>query len=379
MYSAQACDNKLGRFLREEEYQDYFTSAKSGMLFLDAALRVKNINRETEIILGVERGQLVGKRAESAFQSFGDKFLKIFAIAEYEDFYTANVKIMVNEQPVFLHVDALKLRDARGELSGVVVVLQDVSAVKASIKQIQTTEMLMSLGELASGIADHVRTPLNSINSCLKVMVNRVEGDGHTARREILATLLDEASYINNVVKELILFTKLSVDKQPEVNVNRVLEEALLLTFKQLGGEQILIDKHLTEGLPTITADANLLKQAMVNIIQNAVEAMPEQGSINLRTWPHAELNMMVVAIADSGPGISPQIMPRIFEPFYTTKTDRIGLGLSVSQRIIHEHGGFIDISADPVNGTKVHIYLPVIDNRSQRLPVTHQQLFNLQ
>jgi two-component system sensor histidine kinase AtoS len=239
--------------------------------------------------------------------------------------------------------------------------------------------MLMSLGELAAGVAHHVRTPLTTISGYLQVMLNRLDDDGYAVRREVLEMLLDEVSYINNVVKELILFAKPPIRKEPGVNINRLVEEAMQLTFAEIGGENIAVDKGLTEELTAITADINLMKQAVVNVMQNALEAMPDRGMLSVRTWLHAELNMLVIAVGDTGPGIAPKIMARVFEPFYTTKLDRMGLGLPTAHRIVTEHGGFINISSDEAAGTKVHIYLPVADDRLRHLAVVHQQILNLQ
>lgn len=378
MYS-QAMNNKVVYLAREDEDREYFESAKNGIMYLDGSMRVKNLNREAEKMCGLDRSKVIGKRAESAFRHLGDKFLRMFAISEYDDIYTATLKLRVKEQIMYVHVDTLKLRDAAGGVSGMIVILQDLSAMRAAIKQIQTTQMLMSLGELAAGVAHHVRTPLTTISGYLQVMVNRLQDDQYTVRRDILDTMLDEVSYINNVVKELILFAKPQVSKEPFVNVNKIVEEALLLTFKEMGGERVSINKHLTANLPVLQVDQNLLKQALVNIMENAMEAMPEEGILTVKSWLHAELNMMVISIADTGAGISPEILPRAFEPFYTTKLDRMGLGLPIAHRIVAEHGGFINISPDEVKGTKVRVYLPITDDRLRHLTVVHQQILNLQ
>ncbi len=379
MHSAEAWDNKVVYLGREEDFRDFFETGKAGIMYLDAMLQVKNLNREAERIFSLERSQVLGKRADEAFRHCGEMFLKTFAVSEYEDFYAANVKLAMHEQAAFVHVDSLKLRDSGGGVNGVIVIVQDISALKATLKQIQTTQMLMSLGELAAGIAHHVRAPLTTLSGYLQIMMNRVEDDRCSVRREVLEMLLGEVSYINSVVKELVLFAKPPVSKAPGVNVNRLLEEALLLVFKQMGGENVAIDKRLAEGLPTLTADGNLLKQAMVNILQNALEAMPEEGTLTVRTWLNAELSMLVVAIADTGVGVGPQLLSRVFEPFYSTKLDRMGLGLPTAHRIVTEHGGFINIGSDERAGTKVHVYLPIFDSRDRRLAGAHQQILNLQ
>ncbi|MPN31806.1 Sporulation kinase E [bioreactor metagenome] len=115
-----------------------------------------------------------------------------------------------------------------------------------------------------------------------------------------------------------------------------------------------------------------------MNIMQNAMEAMPEEGVLTVKSWLNAEINMLVIAINDTGVGVASEMLPKIFEPF-STKLDRMGLGLPVAHRIVTEHGGFINISAGDGVGTKVHIYLPLFDDKIRHLSVVHQQILNLQ
>lgn len=378
MYSTEALSNKVV-CLRDDEYKEYFEATTTGVIYLDGAMRIKNLNREAERICSIDRSKILGKRANVVFAGYGEKFLKIFSIAEFDDLNTTNLKVRIKDQDVYLHVDTLKLLDSSGAVNGMIVIMQDVSAVRAAIKQIQTTQMLMSLGELAAGVAHHVRTPLTTISGYLQVMVSRLEDDKYTVKRDMLETMLEEVSYINGVVKELVMFAKPAIDKQPGTDINKVLEEALLLTFKELGGEKIAIRKQLAKALPTICADCNLLQQAMVNIMQNAMEAMPQEGVLTVKSWLNAEINMLVIAINDTGAGVVPEMLPRIFEPFYTTKLDRMGLGLPVAHRVVTEHGGFINISAGEHGGTRVHVYIPLFDDKMRHLAVVHQQILNLQ
>jgi two-component system sensor histidine kinase AtoS len=379
MYVAATSQNRLIHLVREDEYKEYFESTTNGIIHLDSEMRIKSLNREAERIGLIDRSDAIGKRAEVIFRKYGEQFLKIFNVSEYEDIKTANISLRNNDQVVYLHVDALKLVDSSGEFNGMIVILQDVSAVRAAIKQIQTTQMLVSLGELAAGVAHHVRTPLTTISGYLQVMLGRIDDDKYTVRRDVLETLLGEVSYINDVVKELILFAKPPVQKGPDVDLNRLLEEALLLSFKDIDGEKINISKELSKNLPAITADKNLIKQAVMNIMQNAIESMDGEGVLSIKSWMNAELSMLVIAINDTGAGITPEILSRIFEPFYTTKLDRVGLGLPIANRIIAEHGGFVNISAGEKGGTKVHIYLPILDDCTNRLAIVHQQILNLQ
>jgi two-component system sensor histidine kinase AtoS len=379
MYVAATSQNRLVHLVREDEYKEYFESTTNGIIHFDNQMRIRSLNREAERIAAIDRAIVIGKRAESVFRKYGEQFLKIFNVSEYEDIKTANISLKINDQVIYLHIDALKLVDSSGEFNGMIVILQDVSAVRAAIKQIQTTQMLVSLGELAAGVAHHVRTPLTTISGYLQIMLGRIDDDKYTVRRDVLETLLGEVSYINDVVKELILFAKPPVQKKPGVDLNRLLEEALLLSFKDIDGEKINISKELSKNLPVITADNNLVKQAVMNIMQNAIESMDGEGVLSIKSWMNAELSMLVLAINDTGAGITPEILSRIFEPFYTTKLDRVGLGLPIANRIIAEHGGFVNISAGEKGGTKVHIYLPIVDDCTSRLAIVHQQILNLQ
>ncbi|WP_371381621.1 nitrogen regulation protein NR(II) [Sporomusa aerivorans] len=381
MSAAEALSHNVVYLHREDDGQDSFDTT-TGIIFIDGEHRVKNLNREAEKICGIDRAKSVGRRVEDVFKHHGEKFLQIFHMEEYEDLNSVNLKLKVKDQFIYAHIDALRLRGSIGEGSGLIVIIQDLSAVRAAIKQIQITQMLMSLGELAAGVAHHVRTPLTTISGYLQVMLGRLEDDRYTVGRDVLEMMLDEVSCINNVVKELVLFAKPPVNKENNIDINRTIEEALLLTFKQLGGEKIAIDKQLAANLPQVSVDSNLVKQAIVNIMQNAIEAMPGEGVLSVRSWINSELSMLVIGIADTGPGLAPEILPRVFEPFYTTKLEHMGLGLPVAHRIIGEHGGFININPATTtakSGANIHIYLPIIDERHQRLRVVHQQILNLQ
>jgi two-component system sensor histidine kinase AtoS len=380
MYPAEVLNDKTAYTLKDEDAdKDYFDATTTAVIYLDSELYIKNLNREAERICGIRRDQMLDRLADDVFRDYDERFRRVFLLPDNEDLYTTTLRLKIGDQTAYLHVDVLRLLCGKDRDNGIIVIMQDISAVHAAIKQIHTTQMLMSLGELAAGVAHHVRTPLTTISGYLQVMLGRLQNDQYIVRRDLLEVMLDEVSYINDVIKELVLFAKPPIKKQPGVNINQILEQALLLTFKEMGGENINIDKHLAKDLPVIDADANLVKQALMHIMQNAIEAMPDQGTIAVRSWLNVENNMLVIAISDTGTGMSQDVVPRIFEPFFTTKLDRTGLGLPIANRIIAEHGGFINISIDEAGGTRVHVYIPIFDDRVRRLTVIHQQILNLQ
>lgn len=378
MFSAGATENRW-LFLGTKEDKEYMDTSKNGIIYINEQMNIKNLNREAERICGIERLQTIGKNAEEVLGHMGESFLRSLAVHEYEQGLSTAFELRIKDQSMYVHMDTLKLQDANGGLSGLVIIVQDVSGLKTAIRQIQTTQILMSLGELAAGVAHHVRTPLTTISGYLQMMLNRLEDDPSWVRRDVLETMLDEVSHINHVVKQLVLFAKPPISKEPFVHINREVEEALRLTFKELGGEKVLITKNLATNLPAIAADGNHLQQAIVNIMENAMEAMPDGGELTVRSWLNSEFSMIVIAISDTGTGISHDALVHAFEPFYTSKLDKMGLGLPVAQRIIAEHGGFIQINGGDDGGTKVTLYIPITDVRKLRLEAMFQQTLNLQ
>lgn len=366
--------------IQDEEYKEYMDATTTGVIYFDSAQRIKNINSEAERICATPRNSLLGRCAEEAFSGFGKRFLDFFSQRESKEVRSTTVCTRIRGQQVYLHLNLLKILDNMGNVTGNVLVMQDVSAVRAALKQIQTTKMLMSLGELAAGVAHHVRTPLTTISGYLQFMIGRLENDKYTVKRDVLEGLLGDVSYINNVVKELVMFAKPAIVKKPGVDINAILNEALLMTYNDIGSEGIQIQRQIVKGLPLINADANFLQQALVNILQNSFEAMGETGVLTVKTWRDYEINMLVISIVDSGPGIEQEILSRVFEPFYTTKIDRMGLGLPIAHRIATEHGGFVNLAfSEGSAGTKVNVYLPLIENKAKHYSLIQQQVLNLQ
>jgi two-component system sensor histidine kinase AtoS len=356
-------------------------TGNTAIIFVDHKFRLRNFNKEAANFLGIHKMYTIGRKADAVFKKYGDNFLSIFKAAWREDLRAAAFKIKIRGKYIYVHADSMKLRNDANEFIGIIITIRDISSLSAAIKQIKVTQMLMSLGELAAGVAHHVRTPLTTISGYLQIMLTRLEDDKCAVSRNVVETLLSEVSCINNVVKELILFAKPPINKTARKNVNYILEDALFLTFKQMGGEKIEIKKNLAENLPLITADENLLKQALVNVMQNALESMPDDGILSVGSRFDSESYMIIISIADTGSGVPNDILTRLCEPFYTTKLDRMGLGLPVAQRIVNEHGGFLAFhtSYRGLQGTTVRIYLPAIDKGQRHLGTLRQEVLNLQ
>lgn len=188
----------------------------------------------------------------------------------------------------------------------------------------------------------------------------RVREEGGDESRHLVKQALNEAVHINTVVRELLFMANSPLVRQTGVAVNALLDEAVLLVFRGLGGENVNYSKSMAVGLPELYGDGNALKQVFVNLLQNALEAMETEGTLTVKSWLDAEQNMIVVSIADTGNGIAKDVMARVFEPFYGTKDGHAGLGLAFVERIVQEHHGMVRIGPGETKGTNVLIYLPI-------------------
>jgi len=222
--------------------------------------------------------------------------------------------------------------------------------------QLIRTEKLVALGELAAGIAHEINNPLGTITIYTHLLLKGLEKDD--PRREDVELILSEANRTKEIVQGLLSFARETKLRPGPTNINELLEDVLGLLVNQSLFHNIKIKKSFFQNLPTIFADATQLKQVFLNIILNAAQAMEGKGNLVISTIQ--EKKQIKVKIQDTGPGIPPEIMGKLFNPFFTTKEKGTGLGLAISYGIIERHSGKIDIETKLGNGSTFIVSLPI-------------------
>jgi len=260
------------------------------------------------------------------------------------------------------------LRQARAEvedlMQGLEQQVQDrTAALRAAQDQLVRSEKLSSLGRLAASIAHEINNPLAGILTFAKLMV-RMLGQGipdEEGCRTLVRNLLlvqRETERCTAIVRNLLDFARERPLSVREVDLNAVVEEALQLLANPIQLNDLKLEKTLG-ALPPVKADFGQLRQACVNVIMNACEALPRGGHLLVSSRLVEGGSWVEVAFQDDGPGIPPDRLPRIFDPFFTTKEKGTGLGLSVVYGIVERHGGTIDIQSETGTGTRVAIRIP--------------------
>ena len=230
----------------------------------------------------------------------------------------------------------------------------DLSKTEA---QLIRSEKLAALGQLAAGIAHEIRNPLTSINILIHSLASNLPSE--TSQKEDLKVIEEEIHRINEIVDQFLRFAKPTPPLFQKVEVASIFEETLQLLRPQIEKQRIVVQKEF-QTLPPIMMDREQIKQVILNLLLNAVQATIKGGHLALKGHIPRDERWIKLFIQDSGVGIPPEDMNKLFDPFFSTKEGGIGLGLSIAHRIIDQHHGKIEVESTPGKGTLFIIWLPI-------------------
>jgi PAS domain S-box-containing protein len=242
------------------------------------------------------------------------------------------------------------------------VTLMDVTKAKELERLLYIEDKMTSLGHVAAGIAHEIRNPLSGINIYLSTLEKICENaDSSKQTKEVLGKLQSASNKIESVINRVVDFSKPTEPRFTVTDINQPIKEAIALASVTLGKGGIAIKKALAEDLPPCRADPHLIEQVILNLISNAAEAMKGMDKAKkIEITSSVKKSHLLVTVSDSGPGVPLNLGEEIFDPFYTTKNGSTGLGLSLSHRIITDHGGSLRVGASVLGGAEFIIEIPV-------------------
>ena len=272
------------------------------------------------------------------------------------------------------HFWAYPLIDDEGRLYAIVHYLKDVTAQKRLEQQLIRSDKLASLGTLVAGIAHEINNPLGIIAGYSEALLDRARDPALASVQlfgdfpEYLRTIHSEIFRCKGILKSLLEFARPSGGTFREIDINELIKEVLLLLQHRTARLKHLIELSLNRDLPKIYADAGSLRQLVMNLLLNAIYFTQEGGSIRIATgMDNAAGGRIRLTVSDTGAGIPADVIGKVFDPFFTTKPvgEGTGLGLTISHRIVEEHGGTIDVASAPGAGTTFTIVLPSVESRA--------------
>jgi signal transduction histidine kinase len=239
--------------------------------------------------------------------------------------------------------------------------IEDVTEQRQAQEALIQAEKLTITGRLAASLAHEINNPLQSVIGCLGLAQESLEVDEKKEALELLQIAAEELERVSGIVSDLRDLNGPTdpSDRKP-VDVNLQVEHILMLTREQFQKRGVEVEWEPTDKLPALIMVPDRLRQAFLNLVLNALEAMPDGGRLCIGTDCTGDSGWVCVTFADTGCGIAPEVIPRLFEPFYTTKANGLGLGLYITHDVVEEHGGRIEVESLLGEGTTFTVWLPV-------------------
>jgi len=363
-------EQKASEYERLKDFNENIVESISvGVLAVDLNDCVESWNSQMEVMYSMPRSEVLGQKLSAVFPpAFMDEFFRVRENPGIHNLYKFRLHTPAGDTRV-ANVAIAPLVTRKFSVIGRLIIVDDITERIELESQLSQAEKMSSIGVLAAGVAHEVNTPLAVISSYAQLLSKHANGD------EKLLSLLDRITRqtfrASEIVNNLLNFSRTSGTEFGDVDVNKVITDTLALLEHQFRVSHIKVETGLYDDLPPVYGNSGKLQQVFLNLFLNAKDAMGVNGGtlrVETRNGPGIE-----VRVSDTGAGIAPEHINKIYDPFFTTKTAPkegqsrgTGLGLSVTYGIITEHAGKIAVDTKPGQGTTFHIQFPLLRARKE-------------
>jgi PAS domain S-box-containing protein len=361
----------------EERFRRVVESAPNAIVMVNQEGKIVLVNAQTENLFGYAREELIGRPVEMLVPArlravlsddgtgvFGERYAR--PMGSGRDLY--GLRKDGSEFPVEIGLSPIDSDEGKLVLSAIVDITQRKrleGELEERNREIAKTHALAVVGRMASMVAHDLRNPLSSIKMSLQILGKQPAHDWGTEEQELKQIALEQVRYMEAILSDLLRYSRPDALKPEWLDVNKLLDNSVLLAQKYIAEHQVTVENWHQSGLPTVHGDADRLRQAFSNIIINALQATEgisgrrPQVSITTRLELGEHRPRIRVEICDNGCGIEPKEEGNVFEPFFTTRAKGTGLGLAIVKRIIDQHHGSVELRPASKNGTCVVVILP--------------------
>jgi PAS domain S-box-containing protein len=336
-------------------YQERILSEMgNGLIAVNDRGYITVCNSEAIKLLGLSNQDVVGT---GLLNTFGEELNHLYeqTLSKNNNLSQHEICLKKNEKTKFISCNTTLIQTPDRSFKEVIIVLSNITRIKELESERIKSQRLISLGEVAAGIAHEIKNPLVSIKTFADLLPEKYEDDDF--RNKFSKVVSQEITRINDLVGELLNFVKEPVLNYEQVYIEGLIEEVISLLSPQMEAQSIVIELELPALREPVSVDRPLLKQALLNIFLNSVQAMPNGGRM-IAGVCNSDLELTIF-IEDTGIGIADSIREKIFDPFVTNKADGVGLGLSICHKIISAHRGRIIVKSDEDRGSRFEIVLP--------------------
>lgn len=348
----------------EARFRTVFEDSVLGIALLDPKGQIVACNPALQAMLGYHEEELCG--TSLAGYSHPDdagadrELYEALASGELGYYQVEKRYVRKDGQVRWNELTVSRLKRTKGDERRLAIAMaEDITEKRMNQEALLRAERLATAGRLGASLAHEINNPLQSVIGCLG-LAEEILDDGAEVRH-YLEIAMDELERAAGIVTQLRdLSREPEVKKTEPADLNALVEKVLLLTRKNCQNRGVEVDWSPATELPAIPLAPDRMQQVFLNLVLNAVEAMPEGGLLQVSTAPNRQPDGARVTFADTGVGIEPDRLPRVFEPFHSTRPEGLGLGLYISQRIVKEHGGHIDVESHVGEGTTFTVWLPI-------------------
>ncbi len=343
----------------KENLDQIMTNLQDGILLYTHDARAVLVSDSVERFLGISRAEILGSKLHEVFSRntrlgrlVRESFDARMALVQEE--ITTETGRHVEISLDFIHDDRAVFPQ---ESLGALLTLHDVESVREIESDLELSRRLAAIGRLTAGVGHEVKNPINAIVVHLELLRNKLGGSDNKAMRH-LEVIESEIQRLDRVVQTLVDFSRPVELQLKEQDLRRVVSAVLMLASADLETRDVHVQSDLPDHPVLAKVDADLLKQALLNVVLNGAQAMAEGGKLEVRLAEDGR--MALLSIHDQGSGISPEIRDKIFDLYFTTKKDGSGIGLAMTYRIVELHNGSIEVKSDPNIGTTFILRFPL-------------------
>ncbi len=357
-------NTRLYQALNDEKVlsENIIKCSTNGVIVSDLMGNILNVNPRVEEILDVPKEAAVKQRIQDIFKFNANDRWRIYrALKKNENIHFFDFPYKrPDDRQLVLNLSGFSVQDENHNTLGAVTVITDLTEKKRMDDYLLRVEKFAALGRIAAGIAHEIRNPLAGIYTTVQNLEDEFNQDD--LRKTDLKNIMEEIDRVEHLIREVLNLVRPVPLQIEDFDIHDLLSTTFSLLKKEMAGKKIELRTEYGSGYPVISADPNRLRQVFLNLTINAIESINGGGKITVRTnaAKRGDREWLVIDIIDNGIGIPAKHMSRIFDPFFTTKNAGTGLGLTVTHKIIEEHGGMIEVESQADQGAAFRVLLPV-------------------
>lgn len=353
-------ENRLREITSLKAYADnVLSSMTNGLITMDLEKRIVTVNEMAERILGKRKEEMAGFPLEQAFRDLPPlQRLMAETLSQEKGIFHSDTELKNNGESLWLSASTSLLTDGEGKKIGALVVFQDMTEIKVLEEKLRQADRLAALGTLSAGLAHEIKNPLSAIKTFVQLLPQKIENPSFMGKFNV--TVPREIDRINQLVEDLLELTRKRVRSFVNLDVNYVILQVMELHGEEMKKKHIVFENHLDRTLPSVPGDSEGLYRAFSNLVINAIQAMPNGGSLIISSGHDQPSSMVKIIFKDTGIGMDEETAKNLFNPFFTTKDKGVGLGMALTRKIVEDHRGTIEVISEKGTGTTFVLRLPV-------------------